>query len=376
MRIVALFLVFITSTSLGQKEDAIRYIESHKAEFVALSDSIWKLAEPSYRDERSAELLWRRFEKEGFNVTGNVLNMPSVFIAEYGTSKPVIGLFGEYDADQNATHGGHHNLLGVGSMAAAFAIKRLIDEKKLSCTIRYFGSTDEGGAGLKRFIAAEGYFNDLDLGIYWHPSPVTAASTRKWDALTEFQVPLSDTHLLKELNTTGYKLTFKETDVRIQCAFQKTCDSLYTSIARGRNLVVTKNIHQFLPNVTAMRVVQKNMELLGSITYSDAERQYANPDDLSDKIPTFSDQSKAGKMYGYSSDIGEASRIAPEIYFVVKTLPFVNMHTPQAATFSNHPIGHKGMIHASKIIALTIIDYVKDPALQEAIRSDFEQNVK
>ena len=66
--------------------------------------------------------------------------------ASYGSGKPVIGILAEYDAltglsqvagsetrkelvaDGNG-HGCGHNLLGAGSMAAAFAIKKYLEEK-------------------------------------------------------------------------------------------------------------------------------------------------------------------------------------------------------------------------------------------------------
>ena len=95
---------------------------------------------------------------------------------------------------------------------------------------------------------------------------------------------------------------------------------------------------------------------------------------IEDKIAGFSDQSRPTKIYGYASDIGEASWIAPEVYFAVKTLPSVYMHTWQGAIFSGHSIGHKGMIQASKILAMTIVDYVEDESLQAAIRKDFIEN--
>ena len=55
-------------------------------------------------------------------------------------------------------------------------------------------------------------------------------------------------------------------------------------------------MHQFLPNVTAMTVVQKNMELLGPTIYTEDEQTFAkemqktlriSPDGIEDKISDF-----------------------------------------------------------------------------------------
>ena len=118
--------------------------------------------------------------------------MPTVFSATFGSRRPVIGLFGEYDADPGASnktvprkealivdgygHGGHHNLLAIGSLGAALAIKKLIQGCQLNCTIRYYGTTAEGTTGAKTYLARDGHFDDLDFSLYWHPAPSTWAS--------------------------------------------------------------------------------------------------------------------------------------------------------------------------------------------------------
>lgn len=395
---------------LGQdKAAAVHYIEKNQTRFISLSDSIWKFAEPSYKEERSSQVIMDVLQKEGFTITRDIDTMRSVFIAEFGSGKPIIGLYGEYDADANASnksvprqepltqngfgHGGHHNLLGVGALAAALTVKELIKEGRIKCTIRYYGSTDEGRAGVRRYLSYDGYFSDLDFSLYWHPSPITSASTRKWDALSELRIDSRNESVLNELNflknnsNTEYKLTFNADSanikVRMQCVTLGLCDTLFNKLSKaaGGKIISTKYIHQFVPNVAAMRAVHKNMEQLGVIQYTEQEKAFVTvlqrslgkpTDGISYQVLPFTDQSRDRKMYGYSSDIGEASWIAPEAYFVVKTLPFVDMHTWQGTIFSGHSIGHKGMIQAAKILSLTIIDYVKDKELQRAVRADFE----
>lgn len=430
--------LFVPLNLLAQKisplgAQAIRFIDQRASQFIAISDSIWKYAEPSYQELKSAELIVSALSKEKFRIERNVLpNIPTVFIAEYGTAGPIIALFGEYDADPGASnkkvprreelvkdgygHGGHHNLLGVGSLAAAIAIKQLIKEGKLKCTVRYYGSTAEGRDNVRGLLSSSGRFSDVNFSLYWHPSPVTWASTAKWDALKEFSVSFSsddqlnekyaydlfqvELNSLRDKSNTEYRFNFTLTDttlnMRLLAVTQGRSDTLYhrldsvmRSIARTVNVDATSGmkttVRQFVPNVTAMKVVHKNMELLPPITYTEEEQKYvremqlginAKPEGISYKVGEFTDRSRDRKMYGYSSDIGEASWIAPEAYFVVKTLPFVGMHSWQGTVFSGHSIGHKGMMQASKILALTIIDYVQDKRLQQSIKADFEEKKK
>jgi aminobenzoyl-glutamate utilization protein B len=430
---------------------AVNFIQGKESDLITWSDSIWKYAEPSTHELQSSKLLINILQREGFTVQQNVSGFTSIFIASYGTVKPIIGLFGEYDADPKASnkvvprheelvpggygHGGGHNLLAVGSLGAALAIKNLIIEGKLKCTIRYYGTTAEGSLGTKTLLARDGYFNDLDLSLYWHPSPGTWASTAPWDALIDFTItfsgkkvnviralpdgsdPLSALErLLSELKSIrsemsegrriNYSLkqwngdinvipdTIKLT-VRIQCTRQKDALTMFHKISSvikgisesnkvGGKIDVSRALHQFLPNVTAMQLVHRNMELLGPIAYTEQELQYAKemqrflnkPEDgVADKVAAFSDQSKREQLYGYASDIGDASWIAPEIYFTVRTLPpSVPMHHWAGTAFSGHSIGHKGMLYAAKILSLTIVEYIENESLQHAIRIEFEQN--
>ena len=110
-------------------------------------------------------------------------------MAEYGSGKPIFGLLGEYDALKNLSqdssperkilkqggpgHGCGHNLLGVGAIGAAVAVKKLIEEGKIKGTIRYYGCPAEEMLLGKVLMAEQGAFDDLDASLTWHPSSIT-----------------------------------------------------------------------------------------------------------------------------------------------------------------------------------------------------------
>ncbi len=431
---------------------AIEFIENHEQQFVSWNNQLWEFAEPPLKETKAVKLLVNILKDEGFRIEENVSGFPTIFIATYGAAKPIVGLFGEYDADPHASnkvvprheelvkggygHGGHHNLLATGSLGAALAIKNLIQQGRLNCTIKYYGTTAEGSIGAKAYLARDGYFDDLNFSLYWHPAPSTSASTRPWDALIDFDIIFSARPLnvmrepndgsttldalelmvqeMKELRNQmsplvrmNYFIQQKHGNlnevgdttrltVRIQCArqgdalrlFQKTKEAVTrtaTALNVGESIEVHRAMHQFLPNVTAMTVVQKNMELVGPTIYTEDEQNFTremqkglriSPDGIEDNISRFVDESSRPSLYGYASDIGDPSWIAPEVYFVVRTLPAVPMHQWPGTAFSAHTIGHKGMLKASKILSMTIIDYVESKSLQEAILDDFKRNKK
>jgi aminobenzoyl-glutamate utilization protein B len=60
-------------------------INKHKKQFSNVALEIWNHAEMGYQETKSSNLLASELEKEGFKITKNVANMPTAFIAEYGS---------------------------------------------------------------------------------------------------------------------------------------------------------------------------------------------------------------------------------------------------------------------------------------------------
>ncbi|MBQ7625333.1 MAG: amidohydrolase [Clostridia bacterium] len=169
-------------------------IDSRFKELSDLSDRIWDYAETAYLEFKSAEDICKTLEAEGFKVETNVTGIKTAFTGTYGSGKPVIGILGEFDALFNLSqkagvaektpevpgapgHGCGHNELGVGSLAAAIAVKEYIKQTGCSGTVIYYGTpAEEGGSG-KTFMARDGAFDCLDAAITWHPSSENVVRT-------------------------------------------------------------------------------------------------------------------------------------------------------------------------------------------------------
>ncbi len=164
---------------------------------VELAKEIWSFAELAYKETKSANVLIDALEREGFNVEPGIAGIPTAFKATYicGNGKPVIGFLAEYDAldglSQEAAkpeqcpitpggsgHGCGHNLLGAGAWLAAVATKDYLSKNKMNGTVILFGCPAEEGAGSKQFIARDGYFDDVDFAITWHPAYTNCVPSR------------------------------------------------------------------------------------------------------------------------------------------------------------------------------------------------------
>ena len=176
------------------KLKALSVIEEHADLFRGMADEIWENPELSLKEFRAAELYCGKLRELGFTVTENLCNIPTAFCGSFGSGRPVIGILGEFDAlsglsqkagtaepvpvtpDGNG-HGCGHNLLGVGSLAAACAVKAWLEKSGGPGTVIFFGCPgEEGGAG-KAFMARDGLWKKLDAALCWHPSDVNQVKT-------------------------------------------------------------------------------------------------------------------------------------------------------------------------------------------------------
>jgi aminobenzoyl-glutamate utilization protein B len=167
-------------------DEIINWIDTNQQQFIELSDKIWELAEIRFEEVESAKLQIAVLEEEGFEISKGLADMPTAFIGSYGEEGPVIAILGEYDAlsglsqeagklekspiiEDGHGHGCGHNLLGVGGLAAAIAVKKYLEEKNVSGIIRYYGCPGEEGGSGKTYMVRAGLFDDVDIALCWHP---------------------------------------------------------------------------------------------------------------------------------------------------------------------------------------------------------------
>jgi aminobenzoyl-glutamate utilization protein B len=189
----------------ADKEAAFRWLDANADAMRKVSLDIWNASELALHEYKSSRELMAYLESNGFRVEKEVAGMPTAFVANYGSGKPVIAIYGEYDAlaglSQKAEasfspvkegapgHGCGHNLIGAGSAAAAVAVSKLMETGKIKGTLRFYGTPAEESVGGKGYMLDAGLFKDVDALIGWHPQDVTAASFQysKADASVRFK---------------------------------------------------------------------------------------------------------------------------------------------------------------------------------------------
>ena len=180
--------------ALAQEVDPIAQVEAQEERTERVAKQIWQFAELGYLETQSSGLLVDELQREGFTIRSGVADIPTAFVAEWGSGGPVIGLLAEFDAlpgitqstsptrdpmtEKIAGHACGHNLFGAGSLSAAIAIRNWLEATGTPGRVRLYGTpAEEGGSG-KVYMARAGLFDDADFVIDWHPADRNSAASR------------------------------------------------------------------------------------------------------------------------------------------------------------------------------------------------------
>jgi len=429
-----------------KKQAVFSSVDLHHDELIQLSEQIWEFAETAYRENKSAKTLADYAEQQGFSVERGVADIPTAFIASYGSGKPIIGILGEYDAlpglsqkaqatkeaieEGSSGHGCGHNLLGVGSMGAALAIKELIAEGKINGTIRYYGTPAEEGGNGKVYMARDGVFDDLDVCLDWHPGDQNEANMQSSLSVSDYTIsfkgktahaaadPWNGRSALDaaELFTTGVNFMREhiKPTVRMHYTYKKVglvpnvvpeeasvwlwirdtkrsgvaeVAERMKDIAKGAALMagveyevkLNRGLYERLINETGAKVLHENMQLVGPIEYTDEEIAFANKimgeygqkqQGIKGEIAPM--EEAEGNVSSSSTDVGDVSQIVPDISLVATTAPYrCPWHSWGVVACGGMSIGQKGMLFAAKSMAATMVDLFEDQSLREEIKAEF-----
>ncbi|MFN8355277.1 MAG: amidohydrolase [Spirosomataceae bacterium] len=177
---------FFIAFGQADKAQVLNQLDKKASYYGSLARQIWKYAEPGYMEEKTTKQLQDELRSAGFQIQTGVADIPTAFVATYGSGKPVIGILAEMDAlpglsqDTVPTrkpfvmngygHACGHHLFGVGSTAAAITVKEWLQKSGKQGTIKLVGTpAEEGAGGGKTYLVQAGIFKDMDAVLHWHP---------------------------------------------------------------------------------------------------------------------------------------------------------------------------------------------------------------
>ena len=331
-------------------------------------------------------------------------------------------------------HGCGHNLFGTGSVGGALAVKFVMEKFNLKGKIILFGCPAEETVVGKTYMARAGIFNELSASIAWHPSQKTKVKTGSSLALNNFKVsffgqtahaagdPWKGRSALDAIELMNMGLNYLREHIpataRIHYVIlnggkapnvvpdyshawyyvrdidRKSVEDIHKrvlNIIKGASLMTDTEyklefvtaVHSILPNITGSKAMQKNLEKIGPPKFTEEEIEFAKKiqascgkekSGLSVKIEPFDLNPVKG---GGSTDVAEVSRITPTVQLNVACMPLnIPGHSWAVVSSSGHSTGHKGMIVAAKVIALTALDFLNDTDLLKRVRDEFQKRTR
>lgn len=422
-----------------EQQQLVQNVNGQASIYQKMAKDIWDWAEMGYKEYKSSALLQKALTDAGFRMEAGVAGMPTGFVASYGQGHPVIGILAEFDAlpgvsqdavpyqqtrpDCTAGHACGHNLFGVGSVAAAIAVKNWMAKSGQLGTIRLYGTpAEEGGSG-KVYMVRAGLFNEVDAVLHWHAGSFNTASagsclavksaTFKFTGIASHaagsphrgrsaldgveamnhMVNMMREHVPQETRL-HYVITkggeapnvvpaYAEVYYYVRHPQMKDVKEIFERLvlaakgaAMGTETKVEYEIdggaYNLLPNEALSAVMHKNLDLIGGVIYTPEERTFAeqlmttlnmpglNPEDAAKVLP-FQVSNNAAP---FSTDVGDVSWMVPTAGLSTATwVPGTTAHSWQAVASGGMSIGYKGMLNAAKTLAMTAQDLFKNPAV-------------
>jgi aminobenzoyl-glutamate utilization protein B len=140
--------------------------------------------------------------------------------------------------------------------------------------------------------------------------------------------------------------------------------------------------YEMLVNRAGAKAIHANLEWLGPIPFTDEEHAFAKAiqratgveeKGLRATLEAF--EEKPGDPEGGSTDVADVSWIVPTLHLTVTTAAAeAPWHAWPVVATGGMSIGHKGMAHASKALAATLVDLFEKPDLVQAIQKEFAES--
>lgn len=329
-----------------------------------------------------------------------------------------------------AGHGCGHNLFGTASLASAIAVKEWMAAEGISGTVKFLGTPAEEKFFGKIWMVREGLWDDVDVNLSWHPAAMTEADVQSTLALVDFKVEFygqaahasadpwngrSASDAL-ELYTTGinyYREHIKPTVrihyhiqdggqvvnvvpdyskiwVRVRDTKREGMMPVYEHVkkmAEGAAIMANvdykisliSGIYETLVNRAGGEIMQQNLELLGPISYTEAEQDFAKKIQEATGKPQVGMDSDIRPLEatkenpgGGSTDVGDVSWNVANINLGVTTAPKdTPWHSWAVVACGGMSIGHKGMLQAAKALGMTMTDLFENPKLVAKVKAEY-----
>ncbi|XP_067118212.1 xaa-Arg dipeptidase-like [Centruroides vittatus] len=382
-------------------------VDKYSSRLNQLSQDIWNKPELNYEEVCSHQTLVSFLEEFGFNVEKHYI-LPTAFRAEYGRgNSPKVAVICEYDALPEIGHACGHNLIAEAGVAAALAIKNVLENQTtIQGKVVVLGTPAEEGGGGKIKLIEAGAFKDIDVALMVHPSPTdhlyppfigvlkltvsykgkaAHASGYPWEGLNALDAAVAcysniaflrqqikPTCRIHAVITKGGKVPNvipEETELKlyIRASNSRELDNLKKRVERcciaaadatgckvKVDFITDGQYDPLITNDYLARTYKKYAEPMG-VEFLDGNPRY---------IPFMA-----------SSDIGNVSHVVPSIQPTYSIGTSAPNHSSAFTEASGSAKAQQPTLIAAKSMAFTAVEILSDPQLLHKIKEQFKKDL-
>jgi aminobenzoyl-glutamate utilization protein B len=165
--------------------DVTAEVEANRKLTQVMVDKIFSFSELGFHEVETSRYLVGILRENGFEVEEGVSGMPTAWVARWGSGKPVIAFGSDIDGIPKASqkpgvafrdpivegapgHGEGHNSGKAVNVAAALALKKIMERERISGTLVLWPGVAEELVGAKAWFVRDGMFRDVDAVFFTH----------------------------------------------------------------------------------------------------------------------------------------------------------------------------------------------------------------
>ena len=169
------------------KQESVQLVEDQAKLIQEIVDMIFSFGELGFQEIETSKYLTDILAENGFKITHGISGIPTAWIAEWGKGKPVIALGSDIDGIPKSSqmpgvayhkpmiegapgHGEGHNSGQAVIVAAAIAMKEVMEKNRIKGTLKIWPGVAEELVATKAYFVRDGFFKDVDACIFTHVS--------------------------------------------------------------------------------------------------------------------------------------------------------------------------------------------------------------
>ena len=177
--------VFDSLAISALKQQVLPLVASKEKQVQEMVDMIFSFGELGFQEIETSRYLTDVLTKNGFSVEKGISNIPTAWLAKWGSGNPVIALGSDIDCIPKASqkpgvaykdpivegapgHGEGHNSGQAVIIYAAIAVKELMQKNNIPGTLVIWPGVAEELLASKAWYVRDGYFKNVDACIFTH----------------------------------------------------------------------------------------------------------------------------------------------------------------------------------------------------------------